>query len=501
MANHKDLHNFFKRKDYRMIIAADGEPRVSYEKNGKIVTENPAGGVAIALDSIAQATNALYIARAKNAEEMNALDKNGILKIKGTGGEYSLKRLLFNEVEIEGYYQGFSNQTLWPLCHVAYEEPRWTDEWYKKYRVVNERYAEAIKKSINPKEKTFIWINDYHLSLVPRLLGKQKNTVVAMFWHIPWPTWEIFRILPYKEEILRSLLCCDFLAFHRGYQARNFLQTVERELQTRIDQETQSVHFDKNVTYVKNLPMGIDVDVVKSLIRRGEPENGLKSALKHTLNVSSQEHSTDWYFEKYKVIFGADRLDYTKGLKHRLTALDRFFDKNPQFRNKVIYLGIIAPSREAVPSYQKVRMDVEEMAVDINLKYGNKQWKPIHLIYDTFKRAEIINFYHRADACVVTPLDDGMNLVSKEFVVASSMAADPGMLVLSQFTGSAIDLTPALIVNPYDIEQVADSIKKAILMPKTERVKRIKQMAASLDENNLYTWGIEFIRQAIQSKQ
>jgi len=441
MSNFKDLNNFFKSREYRMIIAADGEPRVSILKDGNIKTENPAGGVAIALDSIAQATEALYIGRAKNAGEKASLDKNDMMKIKGTNGDYDLKRLFFSDKDVEGYYAGFSNQTLWPLCHIAYEEPKWTDDWFKKYRLVNEKFADAIKKSLRPDEKTFIWIHDYHLALVPHLLGRQKNAVIAMFWHIPWPTWEIFRILPYKNEILKSLLSCDFLAFHRGYQARNFLQTVERELQTRIDAETQSVHFEKHVTYVKNLPLGIDVDIVKSMIKNGEPENGLRRALKETLNVSEHDHPTDWYFEKYKVIFGADRLDYTKGLRHRLRSLDRFFEKNPQYRNKVIYLGIIAPSRESVPSYQKVRMDVEDMAIDINLKYGNKHWKPIHLLYDTFQRAEIINFYNKADACVVTPLDDGMNLVSKEFVVASSQAENPGMLVLSQFTGSAIDLT------------------------------------------------------------
>jgi len=230
MSNFKDLNNFFKSREYRMIIAADGEPRVSILKDGNIKTENPAGGVAIALDSIAQATEALYIGRAKNAGEKASLDKNDMMKIKGTNGDYDLKRLFFSDKDVEGYYAGFSNQTLWPLCHIAYEEPKWTDDWFKKYRLVNEKFADAIKKSLRPDEKTFIWIHDYHLALVPHLLGRQKNAVIAMFWHIPWPTWEIFRILPYKNEILKSLLSCDFLAFHRGYQARNFLQTVEREL-------------------------------------------------------------------------------------------------------------------------------------------------------------------------------------------------------------------------------------------------------------------------------
>lgn len=500
MTKFADLHNFFKDKNYNMIIVADAEPRVSRIKNGKIVTDSPAGGVAVALDSIAQATNATYIGRAKSIDEKQALDKNDSMLIKGTHGEYTLKRLFFKEEDVEKYYQGFSNQALWPLCHIAYEEPRWTDDWYKSYRKVNETYAYAIKKSLKRGKKNFIWINDYQLALVPLLLDRPNDTVVAMFWHIPWPTWEIFRILPYKKEILRSLLKTDFLGFHRGYQARNFLQTVERELQTRTDDETQRVFFHKNSTQVKNLPMGIDVDVVKDLVKENQQATGLREAVKETLRASETNgHSLDWYFNEYKVLFGVDRLDYTKGLKHRLLALDLFFEKNPFYRKKAVYLGIIAPSRESIPSYQKVKRETKALAERINEKYGTPDWKPIHLIYEVFQRHEIVNFYHKADACLVTPLDDGMNLVSKEFVVASSMSDNPGMLVLSQFTGSAIDLTSAIIVNPYDTEKVADSIKEALEMPKKEKILSIQQMAALLEENNVYEWGMQFIRQAILS--
>lgn len=503
MTTASDLQNFFKTRDYKMIIAADAEPRVSRLINGKVVTENPAGGVSVALDSIAQATNAIYIGRAKNDEEKNIPTKNGLLTIKGSNGEYSLKRLFLNPTDVENYYSGFSNQTLWPLCHIAYEEPRWTEEWYKTYRKVNQAYAAAIKKSIPWNKKTFIWINDYQLALVPLFLGRPKNTVVSMFWHIPWPTWEIFRILPYKDELLKSMLQSDFLAFHRGYQARNFLQTVDRELQTRIDDETGTVYFNKNATQVKNLPMGIDVDVVKSILK-GHTENGdgLKKAIQESFSDAAEAdgHSIDWYFSKYKVIFGVDRLDYTKGLRNRLLSLERFFEKNPGYRKKAVYLGILAPSRESIPSYKKLRKSVETITARINHKYGTSDWKPIHILYKSFQRDQIIKFYSRADVCVVTPLDDGMNLVSKEFVVASSMSQNPGMLVLSQFTGSAIDLTQALIVNPYDINQISEAIKRALEMPKKEKIERIKQMTALLEENNIYEWGENYIKSALQSK-
>lgn len=492
-----DVKDLFRSSEYKLIVVADGEPVVSNVKDGKVVASTPAGGVSVVLDPIARITNALYIARAKKKEERMALDKNNKMLVGNADGAYTLKRLFFNEKDIENYYYGFSNQTLWPLCHVAFEEPRFSDDWYKGYKKVNQQFADAIKEEINGK--TLIWIHDYQLSLVPLLLDKPKDTIVAMFWHIPWPTWEVFRILPYKNEILTSLLSCDFLGFHRGYQARNFLTTVERELETRIDDETQKVYYKKNVTLVKSYPLGIDIDVVKTMVHNEEEDTVLSRTIRNLLGIEGvKPHPLDWYFKNYKVIFGVDRLDYTKGLNHRLLALDKFFEKNPNYVGKVMYLGIISPSRELINSYAKVRKDAQTLASSINAKYGTKEWKPIHLINESFKREDVMNFYRQADVCVVTPLDDGMNLVSKEFIIASSMSADPGMLVLSQFAGSSIDLNQALIVNPYNIDEVAGAIKKGLEMERPDKIARIKQMASMLEEKNVYEWGYNNIRDALQ---
>jgi|SRR5579885_878889 len=496
-----DLKTFFAAQDTKLIIVADGEPRVTLKKKDGVISEIPAGGVAVALDPIARATNATYIARAKNEEEKLVLDKHNKMLVGEDGYQYQLRRLFFNEKDMEDYYYGFSNQTLWPLCHVAFEEPRFNDDWFKGYKKVNQQFANAIKEELSGK-KRFVWIHDYQLALVPAFLGKQKDTTVGMFWHIPWPTWEVFRILPYKKEILTSMLSCDFLAFHRGYQARNFLNTVERELEARIDQETGKVYFNKQVTTVTHLPLGIDTDVVKSLVHKEEQETSLGKVIREMLGFTEPKgtsHPLDTFFDNYKVIFGVDRLDYTKGIRHRLLALNRFFEKNPQYIGKVVYLGIIAPSREMIASYKKVQKESKELAAMINTKYAKNNWKPIHLIHQVFTREDIVNFYHKADVCVVTPLDDGMNLVSKEFVIASSLSSDPGMLVLSQFAGSAIDLTAALIVNPYDIEEVAQAIKKGLEMSKNEKNQRIHKMAEMLEEKNVYEWGRDFLRAAIQA--
>jgi trehalose 6-phosphate synthase/phosphatase len=493
-----DLKDLSITQGYNIIIAADGEPVSSVIKKDGVVAQVPAGGVAMVLDPIAKATNATYIARAKKDEERIPLDKNDKMMVGNADGNYILKRLFINEEDLEGYYFGFANQTLWPLCHVAFEEPQFHAEWFEQYKRVNQVYADSIKAEI--KGKSLVWIHDYQLAMVPSMLNHPKDTIIGMFWHIPWPTWEVFRVLPYKKEILTSMLASDFLAFHRNYQARNFLDTVERELEARIDQETQQVHYNNHVTTVRSLPLGLDIDVVKSMVHVQEEETPLSKTIRDLFGIEEKkEHPLQWYFEKYKVIFGVDRLDYTKGIRQRLQALDAFFERNPQYIGKVVYLGIIAPSREKIASYKKVRKEAKELEASINAKYGTKNWKPLHLLHVLFNREDILNFYHSADICLVTPLDDGMNLVSKEFVVASSMSTDPGMLVLSQFAGSATDLTGAIIVNPYDKVDVADGIKEALEMKPAEKKTRINSMAEMLEEKNVYDWGYTFIRDAIQS--
>lgn len=504
MVTFGDLRDFFRKQDYKLILVADGEPYVSVvNEDGSISSEMRAGGVAVALDPIARATNALYIARAKNEQEKLALDRTGKMLVGNADGSYMLKRMFFTEKEIHDYYFGFSNQVMWPLCHVAFERPQLNNNWFEGYKQVNQMYAKAIKEELNGK-KSFVWIHDYQLAMVPFYLVKPKDTIVAMFWHIPWPTWEVFRILPYKKDLLISMLSCDFLAFHRGYQARNFLDTVDRELEVRIDQETQQVYFNKHVTTVKSLPLGLDIDVVRSLVHTEEEEtpSPLAQVIRDLLGIEDvKEHPLDWYFKQYKVIFGVDRLDYTKGIPNRLRALDRFFEKNRQYIGKVVYLGIIAPSREEIPSYKEVYKEVKDLSTQINAKYSTRNWHPVHLIHDLFKRSDLLNFYRKADICMVTPVDDGMNLVSKEFVIASSMSSDPGMLVLSQFAGSATDLSSALIVNPFDVDETADAIKKGLEMSKEEKIARVQRMADMLEENNLYEWGYNFLRDGLLTRR
>lgn len=503
MTSFYDLRDLFQRAGYKVIIAADGETKMNVLKNSQVTQVNVHGGVASSFDILAQASKATYIARARTDEDKTGVDKKGKVLIHGDEGDYTLKRLFLTDDEVNNYYFGFANQTLWPLCHVAFEKPEFREDWYEGYKAVNQKFAKAIKEEISGK--TFIWIHDYQLALVPLYLKleQRKDVVVSFFWHIPWPTWEQFRILPVKKDILWSLLSCDFLAFHRGYQARNFMNTVQRELAVMIDEEKRQVHFDKNKTSVRNLPLGIDVDVIKRIVAPPLEESIVMRVLREMLQGESTQNTKeekkdqlDKFFKNYQVILGVDRLDYTKGVPLRLQAIDRLLEKYPQYREEVVYLGIMSPSRSKVPSYQSLKKEIDILAKTINEKYKTPGWKPIQIIHQSFTREDVMNLYKRADLCLVTPLDDGMNLVSKEFVIAQSFSDDPAMLVLSQFAGSAIDLRSALIVNPYDVEQVADSMKKGLEMPVKEKVRRTKEMVENMEERSIYAWAEEFFKEA-----
>jgi trehalose 6-phosphate synthase/phosphatase len=488
MITFEDLKKYQSNQDFKVIIAADASTRSATLKNGKLDFKIPAGGVGVAFDPISKAVNATYIGRGKVDEVEIFKHKRQVKsKITDANGSYDLVKLFFSDEELEDYYYGFANQTLWPLCHVAFERPQFKDSWFEGYVKVNHKYADAIKSEL--KKKNFVWVNDYHLCMVPSLLKNPKNTTIGMFWHIPWPTWEIFRIMPHKKEILESLLSCDYLAFHRGYHMRNFINTVERELEARIDLETQKIYYKGKVTTVSYLPMGIDADVIKSL-------SGPKKAL--TKDLPKKEEFED-LFSKYKVILGVDRLDYTKGLALRLWALDLFFKKYPKYIKKLVYVGIIAPSREPIESYQALKKQVRETAADLNEKYGTSSWQPVIIFNNFIPREQLMQLYQRADVCLVTPRDDGMNLVSKEFVLASSTVDNPGMLVLSKFAGSAIDLRESLIINPYDFKEMSESIKRALEMDPKEKKQRINDMASVLEERNVYEWALNFFQQATSS--
>lgn len=503
----EDIGSYIQDLGYRVIIAADGETRTHERQGGRVVEQTPAGGVSVAFDVLCQATDAIYIARGRTDEDRAVVDRDGAVRVAGPRGSYTLKRLFFTPGEEEAYYTGYANQTLWPLCHAAFVRPIFDRCWFQGYEEVNRRFAGSINAEM--ADKTFVWVNDYHLALAPQFIERRPGTVVGMFWHIPWPTWEIFRILPNKGEILAAMMRCDYIAFHRRYQARNFLNALEQELGVRIDEETNTVYADGQSVRVDGLPMGIDVDVIRQAVGPEERPPSIVDTVRSTFSAFFPAPEPDpappapggpimsTLTARYRILLGVDRLDYTKGIPERLRGIDRFFELYPERRERVVYIGVMSPTRDTVPAYQALRHEVEELAKAINAKYRTGGWQPLHMIYNGFTREDVMDLYQQAAACLVTPVDDGMNLVSKEFVVAASLSDDPGMLVLSQFAGSASDLNASLLVNPYDTDALALAIHMALEMAPEERRQRIELMVSLLEENNVYEWAGSFVRNTV----
>lgn len=510
MTDFNDLQQFFKDRDITFIMAADAEPVVAKKVKGEFTHSIPAGGVAVALEPITRAAHGIYIGRGKTDDDKEEGNMSDEVTITRENSSFLLRRIFLTPEEEDNYYFGFSNQTLWPMMHVAFQRPEFHLSWYEGYKQVNKKFADAISQYIT--QSSLVWINDYQLALVPSMLTRPKGSIVGLFWHIPWPTWEIFRILPQKKEILESMLSCDFIAFHRGYQAQNFIETVEREFEARVDRETNRIFYNNHVTTIRNLPMGIDADVIVNTLKPEEPDTFITAIVRSFLGITppteeekkpapkgKQKTEIEKFFEENKVILGVDRLDYTKGLRTRLKSIDMFFQTHPEHIGNVSYIGILAPSREKIPAYQTLKKEVYALAKEVNSKYGTDNWQPVRLVSGVFTRDEILNLYRKADVCLVTPLDDGMNLVSKEFIAASSLSENPGMLVLSQFAGSAIDLTESIIVNPYSVKEVSDGINTALNMSKQEKKDRISRMAAILQERNVYSWALQFMKDALEA--
>ena len=492
MTDSKDLIKFVETqlKGKQLAIAIQREPYVHIHTDKGIQIEKTAGGAHILLDGILKKTGGLMVALASGDADRETVDNKNRVKVPPKLEKYTLKRIFLSKEERDDFYYGFANRTLWPLCHVVFVKPVFNEKWWKAYVEVNKKFAKALTEELQGKEAV-VWINDYHLALLPWML-KEKNPKlrVGTFWHIPWPTHEIFRICPWRKEILAGLLGSDFIGFHRGYHVENFIESARRELEVMVDSEPRSVKFKNHTTKVANLPAGIDYHEIQEKVVKYK-------------NVTPDLIKEDFGFDYEYLAIGVDRIDYTKGLISRLEAIDRFLEKYPKYQGKFVYLSIGAPSRGAIPEYKDLANQIQETVNRINLKYikkrwwrfGRKAWKPIHFVNEILPREKVFSYYKLANVCLVTSLDDGMNLVAKEFIIC----CDPkrGMLLLSTFTGAAKDLTSAIQINPYDINASADAIYKALTMPEKEKERRNKEMKELVQENNIYRWGIDFIKNTL----
>jgi len=461
----------------RLFVVSNREPYI-HQRNGKSVDVSvPPSGLVTALEPILNACDGTWIAHGSGDADAEVVDTHDRLRVPPDDPRYTLRRVWLSKEEEQGYYYGFANEGLWPLCHIAHTRPIFRADDWQHYQEVNRKFTEAVLEEIEDTPGPVILVQDYHFALLPRMIKeKRPDARVAIFWHIPWPNPEAFGICPWQRELVDGLLGADLIGFHVQSHCNNFLQTVDRTVESRVDWEHFSVLRQEHRTIVRPFPISVDLTDDEP---PPEDNQGFtyseRAALMRGLGIETT------FFG-----IGVDRVDYTKGILERFLAVERFLEKNPTYQGKFTFVQIGAPSRTHIKRYHDLLAEVEVEADRINWRFQRDKWKPIVFLKRQHSHKEILPYYRAADLCLVTSLHDGMNLVAKEFLAARR--DERGVLILSQFTGAARELRDALLVNPYDIEQTAEAIRVALEMEPEEKQLRVQRMRRVIKEHNIYRW-------------
>jgi len=460
------------------FVVSNREPfmHILEKTSGKIKCVRPASGVVTAIDPILRACGGTWIAHGSGSGDRKMVNSKDKLGVPPDDIRYILKRVWLSKEEEEGYYYGFSNEGLWPLCHVTHTRPLFRDLDWQMYKKVNHKFAESVLAEL-PAKNPFIFLQDYHFTLLAKMIKeKRPDATIALFWHIPWPNPEVFSICPYQHEILDGMLACDLIGFHVQNHCNNFLDTANRLIECRVDTEKFSVVRANKETFIKAFPISVDSYYDKNASR----DNDLAEEIKKEFGLEGKI-----------IAVGVDRIDYTKGLVEKILAVDRFLEKYPEYKNKFVFIQLAAPSREHIKRYHELISEIDELVEKKNWKYSEGIWKPILYLKRHFSPEEISPYFKLADICLVSSLHDGMNLVAKEYVASRTDLT--GTLILSRFTGAAREFNDATLINPYSIEEFADAIKVTIELPREEKKRRMENMRKIISENNIYRWAGDIV--------
>jgi len=458
--------------DELFIVVSNREPYIHRFEGEEIICQVPASGLTIALDPVMRSCGGLWVAHGGGEADRQTVDASDHLRVPPENPAYTLRRVWLTKEEEHGYYYGFSNQALWPLCHIAYTRPKFDAQDWRMYRAVNKKFADAVLEEIGDR-RAFVFIQDYHFALLPRML-RRPTIRTAQFWHIPWPNPEAFRICPWGEELLDGMLGNDMLGFHLRYHGQNFLDTVDRMVEAKLDYERMEITRGGNTTKVRAFPISTDFETLAA--HAGSPE----------VEAEMERLRKEYNLRNKIVALGVDRIDYTKGIPERLQAVEKFLSKRPEFQRRFVLVEAGVPSRVHLEQYQRLNDEIQQLAESINWKFSAEGWKPIIYLTKHLDPLTLRAWYRLADLCVVTSLHDGMNLVAKEFV--ASRVKNDGVLVLSRFTGASRELTDAELINPYAVDDVAEVLARAVTMPKDEQRRRMRKMRAQVQEANIFRW-------------
>ena len=469
------VHLRARLEDGRLFVVSNREPYMHVRRGKSVEVHQPASGLVTALEPVLRACGGTWVAHGSADADPEAVDSHDRLSVPPDDPRYTLRRVWLTKEEEAGYYYGFANEGLWPLCHIAHTRPLFRDDDWKHYQEVNRKFADALLEEMENVSHPVVLVQDYHFALLPRMIKQARpDARVAIFWHIPWPNPEAFGICPWQRELVDGLLGADLVGFHIQSHCTNFLQTVDRIVESRINWEHFSVQRLDHHTTVRPFPISVafsDAPVDPAHASTYEERASLLKALG---------------IEATSMGIGVDRLDYTKGIVERFLAIERFLEKYPTYQGVFTFVQIGAPSRTHIKRYHDLQAEVEAEADRINWRFQNDRWKPIALLVRQHSHKEIEPYYRAADLCLVTALHDGMNLVAKEFI--ATRHDERGVLILSCFTGAARELRDALQVNPYDIDKTAEAIRAALEMQPEEKRMRMQRMRKLIREHNVYRW-------------
>lgn len=465
--------------DKNLIIVSNREPYIHKKAGLSIRVEKPAGGLTSAMDDVLKVTGGVWVAWGSGSGDRDVVDSKNLVLVPPENPSYMLKRVWLSPSETENYYHGYSNQVLWPLCHITLDRVYFRKKFWEDYKKANRAFSDAVLEEAD--NDSIVWIHDYHLCLVPGMLrNKNPELTIAHFWHIPWPDWSVFRVCPQAREILEGLLGNDLIGFQIPLFVKNFMDCVSECLPADIDYSKATINFKGHTTRLKAFPISIDFEKFNSMA-------STQRTIRMMENIKEKHGITQGY-----IGIGVDRLEYTKALIKRLQAIDLFFDRHERFRRKFTFIQIAVPTRMKEP-YISYKKTVEELIAKINKKYSSGLWRPIIYIDTKIEHEDLVAYYRMADVAIISSVYDGMNLVAKEYV--ASKTDEKGVLILSEFAGASEELEGSILVNPYDIEQFSECIKTALKMPDKEKLSRMVALRRQVSENNIHKWIIDILNE------
>ncbi|HLA35184.1 MAG TPA: trehalose-6-phosphate synthase [Rhodocyclaceae bacterium] len=466
------LHGELRGED--VIVVSNREPYIHQHRGDRVEVQRPASGLVTALEPIMRACSGTWIAHGSGSADRETVDQHDHVNVPPEKPAYRIRRVWLSKEEEAGYYYGFANEGLWPLCHIAHVRPIFRSGDWAQYERVNRKFAQAVSDEAKT-DAPIVLVQDYHFALLPKMIREAlPDATVITFWHIPWPNPESFAICPWREEILTGMLGSSILGFHTQFHCNNFVDTVDRLLEARVDRESFTVSCGGKATAVRRYPISIAWPPDEETMGPSVPE--CRQSIRQRCELPVE----------HMIGIGVDRLDYTKGIIERFHAIERLFELNPEWIGRFSFIQIAAPTRSGIDEYQHHEAQVRALATRINGRFERQGPPPILLKVEHHEPAEVYRYFRAADLCFVSSLHDGMNLVAKEFVAARD--DDRGVLILSQFTGAARELPEALIVNPYDADQCAAALHMALNMPPFEQRDRMRLMRRLIAEFNVFRW-------------